>query len=108
MPAMPACWPAEPEGVAAELAHHCLASHDLTGALRASIGAAQEAEAVLAPAETLRHLSSALRLWERVPDPAAVTGTDRVDLLLRAAAAASCCRRAPAGSWPGRGGRRDC
>ena len=79
----------EPEGVAAELAHHCLASHDLVGALRASIGAAQQAEAVLAPAETLRHLSSALRLWERVPDPAAVTGTDRVDLLLRAAAAAS-------------------
>jgi DNA-binding NarL/FixJ family response regulator/tetratricopeptide (TPR) repeat protein len=79
----------EPEGVAAELAHHCLASHDLVGALRASIGAAQEAEAVLAPAETLRHLSSALRLWERVPDPAAVTGTDRVELLLQAAAAAS-------------------
>jgi predicted ATPase len=79
----------ESEGVAAELAHHCLASHDLVGALRASIGAAQQAEAVLAPAETLRHLSSALRLWERVADPAAVTGTDRADLLLRAAAAAS-------------------
>jgi predicted ATPase/DNA-binding CsgD family transcriptional regulator len=78
----------EPEGVAAELAHHCLASHDLTGALRASTVAAQQAEAVLAPAETLRHLSSALRLWERVPDPAAVTGTDRLDLLLRAATAA--------------------
>jgi DNA-binding CsgD family transcriptional regulator/tetratricopeptide (TPR) repeat protein len=78
----------EPEGVAAELAHHCLASHDLVGALRASIGAAKDAEVVLAPAETLRHLSSALRLWERVPDPAAVTGTDRVALLLRAAAAA--------------------
>jgi tetratricopeptide (TPR) repeat protein len=79
----------ESEGVAAELAHHCLASHDLVGALRASIGAAQQAEAVLAPAETLRHLSGALRLWERVPDPAAVAGTDRVDLLLRAAAAAT-------------------
>jgi predicted ATPase len=80
---------AEPGGVAAELAHHCLASHDLAGALRASIGAAQQAEAVLAPAETLRHLSSALRLWERVPHPATVTGTDRVALLLRAAAAAN-------------------
>jgi predicted ATPase len=79
----------EPEGVAAELAHHCLASHDLAGALRASIGAAREAEAVLAPAETLRHLSSALRLWDRVPDPAAVTDTDRVELLLGAAAAAN-------------------
>jgi DNA-binding CsgD family transcriptional regulator/tetratricopeptide (TPR) repeat protein len=79
---------AAPEGAAAELAHHCLASHDLVGALRASIGAAQEAEAALAPAETLRHLSSALRLWERIPDPAAVTGTDRVELMLGAAAAA--------------------
>jgi DNA-binding CsgD family transcriptional regulator len=80
---------AEPEGVAAELAYHCLASHDLVGALQASIGAAQEAEAALAPAETLHHLSGALRLWERVPDPATVTGTDRVDLLLRTAAAAN-------------------
>ena len=80
---------AEHEGTAAELARHCLASHDLLGALRASLRAAREAEAVLAPAEALRHLSSALRLWERVPDPAAVTGTDRVDLLLRAAATAS-------------------
>jgi DNA-binding NarL/FixJ family response regulator/tetratricopeptide (TPR) repeat protein len=34
-------------------------------------------------------LSSAQRLWERVADPAAVTGTDRVELLLRGAAAAS-------------------
>jgi DNA-binding CsgD family transcriptional regulator len=80
---------AEPEGAAAELAHHCLASHDLVGALRASLAAAREAEAILAPTETLRHLSRALKLWERVPDPAAVTGADRVDLLLRAAAAAS-------------------
>jgi DNA-binding CsgD family transcriptional regulator len=80
---------AEPEGVAAELAHHCLQSHDPVGALRASLAAAREAEAVLAPAETLRHLSTALKLWERVPDPVAVSGTDRVGLLLRAAEAAS-------------------
>jgi DNA-binding CsgD family transcriptional regulator len=79
----------EPEAVAAELAHHCLQSHDLVGALRASLAAARAAETVLAPAEALRHFSSALKLWERVPDPAAVTGADRVDLLLRAAAAAS-------------------
>jgi DNA-binding NarL/FixJ family response regulator/tetratricopeptide (TPR) repeat protein len=76
------------ESAAAELAHHCLQSHDLAGALAASVRAAGEAEAVLAPVETLRHLSGALKLWDRVPDPAAVTGTDRVDLLLRAAAAA--------------------
>ncbi len=80
---------ADPGGAAAELAHHCLASHDLVGALAASVRAAEEAEAVLAPAESLRHLSNALRLWERVPEPAAVAGMDRVELTLRAAAAAS-------------------
>jgi tetratricopeptide (TPR) repeat protein len=80
---------AEPDGAAAELAHHCLASHDLAGALAASVRAAEAAAAVLAPAEAPRHLSSSLRLWERAPDPAAVTGTDRVELTLRAAAAAS-------------------
>jgi DNA-binding CsgD family transcriptional regulator/tetratricopeptide (TPR) repeat protein len=76
------------EGSAAELAHHCLASNDLVGALAASMRAAEEAAAVLAPAEALRHLSGALKLWERVPDPAAITGIDRVELTLRAAAAA--------------------
>jgi DNA-binding CsgD family transcriptional regulator len=79
---------ASTEGAAAEVAHHCLQCHDLVGALAASVGAAEEAAAVLAPAETLRHLSSALKLWERVPDPTGVTGIDRVELTLRAAAAA--------------------
>jgi len=80
---------AEPGGAAAELAHHCLASHDLVGALAASVRAASEAEAVLAPAEALRHLQRALALWERVAEPATVAGIDRVELTLRAAAAAS-------------------
>jgi DNA-binding CsgD family transcriptional regulator len=80
---------ADPDGAAAELAHHCLASHDLPGALVASVRAAQEAEAVLAPSEALRHLTTALRLWERTPDPVAVAGIDRFELALRAAAAAS-------------------
>jgi DNA-binding NarL/FixJ family response regulator len=79
---------ADPDGTAAELAHHSLASHDLAGALGASVRAASEAEAVLAPAEALRHLQTALALWERVPEPSAVTGIDRVELTLRAAAAA--------------------
>ena len=79
---------AEPDGAAAELAHHCLASHDLVGALAASVRAAEQAAAVLAPAEALRHLSNALRLWEGVPEPAAAAGIDRVELTLRAAAAA--------------------
>jgi DNA-binding CsgD family transcriptional regulator len=55
---------ADPDGAAAELAHHCLASHDLAGALAASVRAASEAEAVLAPTEALRHLHGALALWE--------------------------------------------
>jgi DNA-binding CsgD family transcriptional regulator/tetratricopeptide (TPR) repeat protein len=79
----------EPGGAAAELAHHCLASHDLVGALAASVRAASEAEAVLAPAEALRHLQRALALWERVAEPATIAGIDRVELTLRAAAAAS-------------------
>jgi DNA-binding CsgD family transcriptional regulator len=79
----------DPDGAAAELAHHYLASHDLVGALAASVRAAEAATAVLAPAEALRHLGSALRLWDRVADPAALVGTDRVELTLRAAAAAS-------------------
>jgi DNA-binding CsgD family transcriptional regulator len=79
----------DPGGAAAELAHHCLASHDVAGALAASVRAAEEAEAVLAPAEALSHLSNALRLWEVVPEPAAVAGVGRVELALRAARAAS-------------------
>jgi DNA-binding NarL/FixJ family response regulator/tetratricopeptide (TPR) repeat protein len=80
---------AGPGGAAAEMAYHCLASHDLAGALAASVRAAEEAEAVLAPAEALRHLGNALGLWGRVPEPAAVAGADRFELTLRAAAAAS-------------------
>jgi DNA-binding NarL/FixJ family response regulator len=80
---------AGPYGAAAELAYHCLASNDLPGALTASMRAAEESAAALAPAETLRHLSGALKLWDRVPNPAAATGTDRIDLTLRAAEAAA-------------------
>jgi predicted ATPase len=79
----------EPDGVAAELAYHCVVSNDLVGALAASVQAAEEAAAVLAPAETLRHLTTALKLWERVPDPATVAGSDRIGLTLRAAEAAN-------------------
>jgi DNA-binding CsgD family transcriptional regulator/tetratricopeptide (TPR) repeat protein len=74
---------------AAELAYHCLASHDLTGALAASVQAAAQAEAVLAPAEALRHLEQALALWDQVPQAAAVAGAYRVDLLLQAGEAAN-------------------
>ena len=75
-------------GAAAELAHHCFASHDLPGALAALVSAAAEATAVSAPAEALTHLTHAIELWERVPDAEAITGVDRAELLVRAAAAA--------------------
>jgi predicted ATPase len=77
------------DGAAAELAWHCLASHDLAGALAASVRAAEEAAKVFAPSEAYRHLTQALELWNRVPEAEAVAGIDRVEALVRAAAAAS-------------------
>ena len=76
-------------GSAAELAWHCLASHDLPGGLAALVRAAGEAATVFAPSEAYRHLTQALELWNRVPDADAVAGIDRVEALIRAAAAAS-------------------
>jgi tetratricopeptide (TPR) repeat protein len=66
-----------------------LASHDLAGGLVASVQAATEAQAVHAPGERLRHLEQALSLWERVPEATRLTGVDRIDLVLGAAAAAN-------------------
>src|SRR6266496_1684545 len=76
-------------GSAAELAYHALASHDLPGALPAQVRAAADATAMSAPAEAFRHLDHACELWDQVPGAAAVAGMDRVELLLRAAEAAS-------------------
>jgi DNA-binding NarL/FixJ family response regulator len=56
-------------GTAAELAQHCLASHDIPGAFAASVLAGQEAERLGAPAEAHRHYDQALALWERVAEP---------------------------------------
>jgi len=76
-------------GGAAELAYHALASHDLPGALAALLRATADATAMSAPAEAARHLEQALELWDQVPGADAVAGTDRVELLLRAAEAAN-------------------
>jgi DNA-binding CsgD family transcriptional regulator len=76
-------------GSAAELAWHCLASHDLPGGLAALVRAADHAATVFAPSEAFRHLTQALELWNRVPDADAVAGVDRVEVLVRAAEAAS-------------------
>jgi DNA-binding CsgD family transcriptional regulator len=74
-------------GTAAELAHHYLASHDITGAFTASVQAAQEAERVAAPAEAQRHYDQALELWERVPDAEELAGRSRPKLAFASAGA---------------------
>ncbi len=76
-------------GSAAELAHHCMASHDIPGAFAASIRAATEAERLGAPAEAHRHYDLALELWVRVEAAERVAGMSRGKLGLRSAQAAA-------------------
>jgi len=73
---------------AADLARHCLAAHDLPGALSASIRAAEAAASCLAPAEALEHYEQALQLWPVVGEADRPAGVDVDDLTLRAAASA--------------------
>jgi DNA-binding CsgD family transcriptional regulator len=72
-------------GTAAELAQHCLASHDIPGAFAASVRAGQEAERLGAPAEAHHHYDQALALWERVPEPEKTAGMARGKLGLMSA-----------------------
>lgn len=76
-------------GTAAELAYHCLASHDIAGAFSASVQAAQEAERLGAPAEAQRHYDEALALWDRVSDPEKAAGRERGALALDSAISAA-------------------
>ena len=76
---------AEVPGTAAELALHCLASHDIPGAFGASVRAGEEAWRLAAPAEALRHFEQALSLWDRVPEPEKLSGMSRGKLAFRAA-----------------------
>jgi ATP/maltotriose-dependent transcriptional regulator MalT len=69
--------------VAAALALHWRAAHDLPRALVASVEAAQLA-AGYAPAEALSHLERALEIWPQVPDAAERSGIDVVEALRRA------------------------
>ena len=80
---------AEVPGTAAELAHHCLASHDIQGAFAASVLAGEEAERLAAPAEAHRHYDQALSLWDRVSDPEKISGTSRGKLAFRSAVSAA-------------------
>jgi len=72
-------------GTAAELAQHCLASHDIPGAFAASVRAGEEAEHLGAPAEAHRHFDQALALWERVIEPEKTAGMARGKLGLLSA-----------------------
>jgi DNA-binding CsgD family transcriptional regulator len=74
---------------AAEIAHHCLASHDIPGAFAASVQAGEEAERLAAPAEAHRHYDQALSLWERVSEPEKLAGVNRGVLALRSASNAA-------------------
>jgi DNA-binding NarL/FixJ family response regulator len=76
-------------GTAAELAQHCLASHDIPGAFAASVRAGEDAEQLGAPAEAHRHYDQALALWERVTDPEKTAGMARGKLGLMSATTAA-------------------
>lgn len=74
--------------ITAEAAHHWRAAGDQPAALAASVRAARAAEWLNASAEAQSLFERALELWDRVPDPEALAGATRVELLERAADAA--------------------
>jgi DNA-binding CsgD family transcriptional regulator len=76
-------------GTAAELAHHSLASHDIPGALSASVRAGKEADRLAAPAEAHRHYDQALALWDRVGEPEKLAGMQRGWLAFESATSAA-------------------
>src|SRR5918912_748572 len=76
--------PAPGAQLLAGIAHHYLAAGDQAAALTACVRAAAAAESVRAHGEAAAQLERALELWDRVPDPEALAGTDRIDLLTRA------------------------
>jgi ATP/maltotriose-dependent transcriptional regulator MalT len=71
----------DPASALAAQAHHWYVALDLPRALRASVSAAAHASAAYAPAEAVRHLERALRIWPQVADADDVTGLDIVELL---------------------------
>ena len=75
--------------VAATLACHWDAAHDVPRALGASVAAGLASKRVFAFSEAMRHFERALELWDRVPDAAERAGCDRADLLRHAASAAN-------------------
>jgi DNA-binding NarL/FixJ family response regulator len=80
---------ADVPGASAELAYHSLTSHDVPGALAASVRAGREAERIGAPAEAHRHYDQALELWDRAADAEGLAGMSRGVLGLKSAVAAA-------------------
>jgi DNA-binding CsgD family transcriptional regulator len=80
---------ADVPGAAAELAYHSLISHDVPGALAASVRAGEEAKRIGAPAEAHRHYDQALELWDRVADAEKLAGMSRGELGVESALAAA-------------------
>jgi DNA-binding CsgD family transcriptional regulator/tetratricopeptide (TPR) repeat protein len=77
-------------GVAAELAWHWYAAHDLERALPAAVEAGLAADRAYAFAEAQRHYERALELWDRVSgDGGPEVGLAKAELLARAAEAAA-------------------
>ena len=73
----------------AELAYHWHEAQDLPRALVAAVRAGAAFDRVSAPDEARRQYERSLDLWDRVPDAALIVGLERIELLERAAAAAS-------------------
>ena len=76
-------------GLAAELAWHWYAAHDLERALPAAVEAGLAAERAYAFAEAQRQFERALELWERAAAPEGGVGMDKAELLARAGEAAA-------------------
>ncbi|MGA4541719.1 helix-turn-helix transcriptional regulator [Uniformispora flossi] len=70
------------------IATHWWAAEDPARALPALLTAARHAGDRYAFGEQLRLLDGALQMWERVPDPASLSGTAQLDILEDAATAA--------------------
>jgi ATP/maltotriose-dependent transcriptional regulator MalT len=73
---------------AVEVARHWLGARDAERALAAAWRAADRAGASFAYAEQLLMAEQVLQLWDQVPEPAALTGTDHLSVLMLAADAA--------------------
>ena len=90
----------------AELAYHWHGAHDDRRAIGASVRAGRAAAAVFAHDEALEHFERAIRLWSRVADPEAETGTDlRIPLRQCGGRCVECRQRPPRGGARSPGGR---